>query len=122
MRQLEKQLRLWVPRRPSPRVERRLFGPLHSSSGSHFIVPAMAVLLLFCTLATQRQGPMLAVSQESREMAAMVLSNGSASAYLPGSFQREHNLLAGDSFEWTNAGGSSSSMRSSTSSGGQFRQ
>lgn len=36
-------------------------------------------------------------------MVAMILSNQSAAAYLPGSFQAEQNNLPADAFKWTRA-------------------
>jgi hypothetical protein len=45
-------------------------------------------------------------------MVAMILSNQSAAAYLPGSFQAEHNNLPADAFKRTPARGSSAGFTS----------
>ena len=76
-----------------------------------WLAPAMAGLFLTCILLNQRNAPM--ASPATAPLIAMILSsNQSAAAYLPGSFQREQNRLPSDTFEWTNAGSSTSSIRS----------
>lgn len=45
-------------------------------------------------------------------MVAMILSNQSYAAYLPGSFEHQHNSFRADTFEWTNGSRSTSSMGS----------
>jgi hypothetical protein len=47
---------------------------------------------------------------ERAAMVAMGLSNQNYAAYLPGTFQPTANRV--DTFEWTNAGSSTSSIRS----------
>jgi hypothetical protein len=116
MTPLEAQLRSWTPRGPSPILEHRLFGPAQN----HYpvqrwltvLAPTAACLLL--TVALLRQpGPALAPGDESQAaLVALGLSNQSYAAYLPGSFQPTANRL--DTFEWTNRGCSTSSMRSFT--------
>jgi len=69
-----------------------------------WLAPAMACVL-FATLALNPRGPILPGSQP---MMAMILSNQSFAAYLPGSFQRDQNRW--DTFEWTNHGQSGSSV------------
>ena len=109
MNPLETQLRSWKPRRPSVLLERRLF-PARSPSAPHapalaqWLAPAMACVL-FATLALNPRGTAL---PGSPPLVAMILSNQSFAAYLPGSFQREQNRW--DTFEWTNHGQSGSSV------------
>jgi len=61
--------------------------------------------VLFATLALNPRGTAL---PGSPPLVAMILSNQSFAAYLPGSFQREQNRW--DTFEWTNHGQSGSSV------------
>jgi hypothetical protein len=109
---LETQLRLWKPRRPSVRVERRLFPRAHPKRAPlaatlNLLAPAAACLLLAASLLKpQGDGSLPAAGGEP--MLAMILSNQSYAAYLPGSFQREQNRW--DTFEWTNRGASGSSV------------
>jgi hypothetical protein len=61
--------------------------------------------LLFATLAVNPRDPML---PGAPPMLAVIMSNQSYAAYLPGSFQRAQNRW--DTFEWTNQGYSGSSV------------
>jgi len=97
----------WTPRRPSKGLEARLFGvgtdtpqPLPAFRLG-WLAPAMVALLLMCVLFSQRFGATLAGTSVSGPMVAMILSNQSAAAYLPGSFQAEQNNLPADAFKWT---------------------
>lgn len=116
MNPLETQLRFWTPRRPSPRVERRLFGTRRLS----FTLPKLAtvfaptVACLMVTLAGWKQSGqvILPTSGATTEMIAISLSNQSYAPYLPGNSQSVANRLA--TFEWTNRGYSQSSVRSFT--------
>jgi hypothetical protein len=104
---LEKHLLLWTPRRPSAGLERRLFaaGPATTEALPSFrfswLAPATAVLMLSCVLFNQRYGPALSASATPGPLVAMILSNQSAAAYLPGSVQAEQNNLPADAFKWT---------------------
>lgn len=132
MNDLETQLRLWTPRRPSARLEQRLFpaglaataacqpavadqtlpaNPAPSSLRFAFLVPATALLLIACAWLNQRYDLARAQLGNSGPLVAMILSNQSAAAYLPGSFDRQQNHL-GNTFEWTNGNGSPSSVPS----------
>src|ERR1035437_3511423 len=101
MNELENQLLLWTPRRPSARLERQLFAagpvaevlPLLRLS---WLAPATAALMLMCVLFNQCYGPALSVSAPSGPLVAMILSNQTAAAYLPGSFRAERNNLPAD--------------------------
>jgi hypothetical protein len=107
MTELEKQLGLWTPRHPSARLERRLFAagaaPVEALLPFRvtWLAPVTAALMLMCVLFNQRYGPALSAATNPGPMVAMILSNQSAAAYLPGSFQAEHNNLPADTFKWT---------------------
>jgi hypothetical protein len=47
-------------------------------------------------------------SSNTVPIVAMILSNQSAAAYLPGSFERTENRLPADTYEWTVRGGATS--------------
>lgn len=175
MNQWETLLRTWAPRRPSARLEHRLFDerpaatqaaqPSKARTGGlvpsvqcsvssvrrplsrlrsrftfhalrnteqgtrnteqrsprfrlSWLAPATAALLLTCVLFNPRNGATLASSANSGPMVAMIMSNQSAAAYLPGSFKREQNTL-GNTFEWTNHRSSISSVPSLSGSRGK---
>ena len=120
MKLLETQLRSWTPRRPSARLERRIFGETPVESGARawraeagrrralrVLIPAAACLIL--TLAMLNQPDHTGASASAGQDAIMVLSlsNQSYAAYLPGSFACEANRW--DTFRWTNGGASPSS-------------
>jgi hypothetical protein len=90
-------LRCWMPRHPSAALERRLFhrataGP-RPELVAGWLAPA-AACLLFAGLVLNPQGAgTLSGPPESGGMVALILSNQSYAAYLPGSFQRTHNQL-----------------------------
>jgi hypothetical protein len=66
-----------------------------------WLAPAAVALLLMGVLFNQRYGTGLTGAPVSTPMVAMILSNQSAAAYLPGSFQAEQNNLPADAFKWT---------------------
>ena len=106
MSALEKQLLLWTPRRPSAGLERRIFATAPAAAEAlhafrfGWLAPATAALMLLCVLFNQRYGPANAGSVTPVPMVAMILSNQSAAAYLPGSVQAEQNNLPADTFKW----------------------
>ena len=122
-KELETQLRSWAPRRPSVKLEGRLFAsqavtavagyqpPVSHRLGFRlrWVAPATAAFVLLCVLYNQRAGDSLGGGTSSGHIMAMILSNQSAIAYLPAGFQ---NSPPADTFEWTNGSGSTSSMRS----------
>jgi hypothetical protein len=132
MENIENQLRSWAPRSPSRGIEARLFrapvaapaetaaesaaGPRHFSF--QWLAPATALLLVLCMIMNQSNSNTLTLSTSQAQMAAMVLSNQSAAAYLPGSFTRDANILSADILESTNLRHSTSSMRSLSSAKG----
>jgi hypothetical protein len=107
---LEKQLLLWTPRRPSAKLESRLFAappaPAEALSSLRFswLAPATAAVMLLCVLFNQRYGSDLSASAAPGPLVAMILSNQSAAAYLPGSVQAEQNNLPADAFRWSRRG------------------
>ena len=125
MEQLENQLRSWAPRRPSAKLERRLFaspigleldpreepevtGHLHGLRLG-WLVPAMAAFVLFCMLFNQRQS--VNSSDETSSGLLAVISNNQ-SAYPPLTSAGQQNRPSANTFEWTNGSGSTSSIRS----------
>ncbi len=116
---LERHLRSWAPRRPSAKVERRLFRPKPEASALprvkfrlSWLAPVSAALLLTVAFFRQHDGPALANSASSSWMVAMMLSNRSASAYLPVSYSIDENRLPQETFEWTLSGAATSSVSS----------
>jgi len=136
MNELETQLRMWAPRRPSAALKERLFAhpstqpatakPDTGSSAPpsfrlSWLAPATVCLVAMCALFAQRN-PVINGSGDSAPMVAVILSNHSASAYLPGSYDSTlagRNRLPADTFEWTNRSGSTSSIRSLAGSSGK---
>ena len=123
LNELEMQLRSWVPRRPSAKLKRHLFGrpaPQPKAEPTFrlsWLPPATAGLLLLCVLFNQHSSQAIS-SAGSNSMVAVALSNQSIASFLPGSFSREHNGLPTGTFEWTNGSGSSSSIGSGSVSSG----
>jgi hypothetical protein len=120
MNELETQLLSWTPRRPSARLERRLFAagvaaaePLLPFRFS-WLAPATAVAMLMCVLFNQRYGPGFSRSTCPGPLVAMILSNQSAAAYLPGSVQAERNNLPADAFKWSSTRGAVARVTSSS--------
>ena len=107
MNELEKWLHSWTPRHPSARLERRLFAVRSAPEDTLFpfrfgwLAPTTVALALMCVLFNQRYGAPSSVPTGAGPMVALILSNQSAAAYLPGSFQAEQNNLPADAFKWT---------------------
>ena len=116
--ELEKWLYSWTPRHPSARLERRLFAarlaPEEALLPFRFgwLAPTTVALALMCVLFNQRYGASSSTPVGAGPMVAMILSNQSAAAYLPSSFQPEQNNLPADAFKWTRGGGSPSGAAS----------
>jgi hypothetical protein len=72
--------------------------------------PITACLLFVSMVLSQHNPAGLTSGTRSDAMLAVILSNQSYAAYLPGSFQRSANRL--DTFEWTNREHSPSFMGS----------
>lgn len=116
MNPLETQLRSWTPRRPAPRLERRLFGgerlERSLSRLATVLTPTAACVVLTLFIVKQSAPELLPDAGERAAVVAMGLSNQNYAAYLPGAFQPAANRV--DTFEWTNRGASQFSMRSFT--------
>jgi len=117
MEQLENQLSSWVPRRPSGKLEWRLFGGQNRREtgpqqglGLRWLAPAMGAFVMLCILLNQRQGGIAASGANSGHLFAIISSN--QSAYLPPSVLRPQNRPSDHTFEWTNGSSFTSSVRS----------
>ena len=112
MNNLESQLRSWVPRGPSAKLESRLFPRPRAETVVHFrlnwLAPASVPLLVLGLFVSQHRSP-VAASASTGPIIAMILSNQSAAAFLPVSPSAEQNRLP-HGYEGTlSRGGSSSS-------------
>jgi hypothetical protein len=115
MNDLENEFRSWLPRQASAKLKRKIFaglaGRVEPGGSFNWLAPALACMFLAFVVFNEENGISF-TSGASRAMVAMVLSNGSSASYLPGSFDRTHNNVSVDTFDWTNSGHSSFSMRS----------
>lgn len=75
-----------------------------------WLVPATACLLLAGVSLNQESRLGVSELSSRSNFVAVIMSNQSYAAYLPGSFQQSANRV--DTFEWTNGGYSTSSMHS----------
>ena len=110
----ETQLRSWRPRRPSAGLKRRIFAAQPGTPASAvwlgWMAPATVCALL--TLLVFNSGTGLPVGSGSHgTMMAMILSNQNYAAYTPDDPQNVQNRLATVTFDWTNTGISTSSIR-----------
>ena len=120
MKTLEMQLRSWELRRPSAKLRQRIFEPRPQAAEEEpepafrfgWLAPATAAVLLIAVLFSQRNTEAISGAASSSGMVAMIMSNQSAPAYLPGSFKTDHNTLTAETFEWTNGSRLSSSIGS----------
>jgi hypothetical protein len=122
-KEMEEQLRLWVPRRPAAKLEQRLFGrspgaqvysqaswaQLARSFQFRWLAPTTMALLLVCVLFGQRSSETLFHSVSSNAAVTVALSNQSA-PWQSGNSSRQQNGVQRETLEWTNAGGSTSSI------------
>ena len=103
-KRLETKLHSWKPRRPSARLERRIFGESGITPGARalmrVLIPAAACVILTLAMLNQPDRSGVSVAAGQGAIMAMSLSNQSYAAYLPGSFACEANRL--DTFRWTN--------------------
>jgi len=127
MNEAETCLHGWTPRRPSSGLERRLFRtsrevrerdggfsaasqplrPARPALSWLWLSPVAACLLTVLVSSGFRADGPVAAELRQGPLVAMILSNQSYAAYLPGSFQR--NVNRWDTFDWTNTGGFPSS-------------
>jgi hypothetical protein len=101
---LEARLRSLQPRRPSARIERKLFGA--TVLGTHklawwlgSLVPATACLLITFSIFNPAN---VGNSPRNQPMIAMILSNQNYAAYASDNFRVAQNNLSAITFEWTN--------------------
>ena len=128
MNELETQLRMWAPRRPSAALRAKIFvspTEIQSTPASEramaesappsfrlsWLPPVAVCVVAMCVLFVQRN-PVISASGDSGPMMAVIMSNHSASAYLPAATLAGRNGLPADTFEWTNRSGSTSSIGS----------
>ena len=113
---LEKELRSWTPRNPSPSVKARLFGEAEVAEPQsrltlNWLAPAAAcMLLLFVTFGPRSEAFPGAGQEVPGSMVAMSLSNASVAAFLPSSPLVELNRVARSTFQSTSAPRSLSSL------------
>ncbi len=138
MSELDKLMVSWTPRRPSPGLERRLFGEASAGatlSGQElagdgvmvqptpfrlgWLTPTTVSLLLACVLFNHYASFMLSQTPSGGPLVAAALSNQSAAAWLPGSFERSQNSLPVDAFDATNGSGWVSNLSASPGSATQ---
>jgi hypothetical protein len=110
----ETQLRSWQPRRPSAGLKRRIFsaqpGTPTTAALLGWLAPVTACALL--TLLVFNSGNSLPAASGSHGMTvAMMLSNQNYAAYASDDSQNVQNHLATVTFDWTNHGISTSSIR-----------
>lgn len=126
MNELEKRLRSWVPRRPSRKLEEKIFSRPHSELAlatpggvtsqvaHHFdlswLAPATLAVMLMCLMLNQRSLSAFNSGGAPHALMAVALSNQSAAAWLPGSFPHDQNTIPAETFEWTNRNRSNSSL------------
>jgi len=85
-----------------------------------WLAPAAACLLLVVSVLNPRSGNLLSSPDDSRQWAAVALSNQSYAAYFPANYRGSENRLA--TFEWTNGGASFSSRRPLTPVGSDVQE
>jgi hypothetical protein len=111
----ETQLRSWQPRRPSAGLKRRIFSaqpgtPPTAVTLLGWLAPVTACAVL--TLLVFNPASSLPGSSAGRgAVMAMVLSNQNYAAYASDGSQNVQNRLASATFDWTNRGSSTPSIR-----------
>ena len=124
MKELELQLRSWAPRRPSEKLEGRIFAraaaapitdqppPISQAIGFHlrWLAPAAAALVLLCAVSNRRDGGPSGGGTNSGALLAIISSN--QSAYLPFGSRPAQNGPPAATFRWTNDSAFTSSVRS----------
>lgn len=115
MNWLEKQLASWELRRPSAKIERRLF-PKRARTAEltralAWLAPAAACMMLALATVRQNNGSPAAAAPRSEYLFAMVLSNQLGAGFPPECGAQAENRVMRASFDWTNRGNSGSSIR-----------
>ena len=126
--ELEKQLRSWEPRRPSRRLEERLFGAQGIPQTEHgrghdrdrevvvpgfrlsWLAPSGIALVLVCLLFNQRFNPTVRTGAIATPVVAMISSNQALSALTrlgtgAGDTFNQRKQVINDGFEFTNGSG-----------------
>jgi hypothetical protein len=108
----ETQLRSWQPRRPSARLERRIFAAPHLAPrvvvwSLRCLAPAAACLLVAVAVFHQG-GSVPGGTVHGDSLAGAGWSN--QIAYVPGHYQPARNAVSPPTLEWTNRNGSTSSI------------
>lgn len=114
MHLLENQLRSWQPRRPSPRIKRKLFRSAKTEDSSGFslswLAPAAACLLLALTIVNQEPTLSAAAAHRYQPMLGVISSNLNYTGVIAGNRANARNGISPTSFEWTNLSGITSSI------------
>jgi len=111
--ELEAQLRSWELRRASPRVRQSIFASkareeYRPALAERWLVPAMAAAIVMFTVFNHRNTVGYQPIDAADSVGALMLSNQSPTTPLPAISIQARNSI-GDSFEWTNCGGFSTS-------------
>lgn len=111
MKLLENRLHSWHPRRPSPRVKRKLFPGSREAVGLSLRWLAPSVACLFLALTIVNQGPGLSASASRPEpVIGLISSNISYTEILRDNHPASRNRISPSSFEWTNLSDFTSSV------------
>lgn len=114
MNSLETQLRSWQPRRPSPRLKRRIFSAaarkFEVTLAVRWLVPATACLLL--ARATFNLQSDEGSGSSHLAIAAAITNNQDTEFWLRDTSHSVRNNLSPVTFEWTNRSNSTSSIGS----------
>jgi hypothetical protein len=106
LKTLETRLRSWKPRRPSARLESKLFGRSNVDLGVQalfrWLTPLTACAILTVAALNHPDSTGNRDTVEAARLLSASLSNQHYASYLPGSFKCEANRL--DTFGWTNGG------------------
>src|ERR1043166_164792 len=115
---LEKRLRSWTPRPPSPRIRRRLFAkavPLerrtHDPIAWRWLAPAMALCVAALIVLARNPHSGFGGTAAYRVTPTFALSNLDFATYFAAAAQNDRNLLY-STFEWTNGGHSTTTAPS----------
>lgn len=114
MSSLEKQLRGWVPRRPSTRLKERVFGRPPAVTAPVFtpawLASALGCAVLLLAASSQRNPARATGSGGVPGLFALISSTQGFPAAWSGSLAAGRNAPRADTFEWTNANGSGPNM------------
>lgn len=107
-------MRGWALRRPSAKLSGRIFGPRTAPAPRAFprpwLAPAIGCALLLVAVSAQRNPGRAPGVAGDGGFLALALSNQGFAASLPDRVDAGRNAPRSDTFEWTNASGSTSSM------------